>query len=229
MIAFGMMFKDESFMLKRNLPKLPHIFDKYIFIDTGSTDDSREIIVKNIPEAIIIEDAANDINDGRWRNLIIKKAEELNCEWMFMLDADEAIIRQDYDIIFKHIEENNNTLYVLPRIEFVRDEKHYVTEPYPDPQRRIFKLNMGYFYYPWVHCTVHLAGVAQQGKLLSECPIFHYGGTKNHRDRWLYYYNTDRQRQGLPLVKEYPSDYQVPVPYWEANGYQIKVFEGEQP
>lgn len=228
-ICFGMMLKNESFMLRRNLPKIPHIFSEYIFIDTGSTDDSKEIILKNIPEAIILEDTATDINDGRWRNLIIKKAEEVGCDWILMLDADEAMFKKDYDIIFEYIEEEKYTIFSLPRLEFVQDENHYIVEPFPDIQKRIFKLNMGYYYYPWVHCTVYLSGEVQKGQLLPQCSIFHYGGIKNHRERWLYYYNINRQRDGLSLVTEYPSDTIIEPPYWETQNFLINTFYGEQP
>lgn len=228
-IAFGMMFKNESFMLKRNLPKLPDVFHTYTFVDTGSTDDSCQIIEEQFGLKTIHHTNKGGIDEGFWRQVAINQAERDGCDWILILDADEALLPEDYAALLKYAEAEENTVYSLSRIEFVNDENHFISESFPDPQVRFFKLNMGYYYAPWFHSTVYKDGNTAKPQFLPQIRIFHYGGIKNHRERWLHYYNAELQQKGIAPVAELPLNYEVPKPYWEQNNYPINTFYGEQP
>lgn len=224
-VCFGMLFKNDADILKDTIVKIPNIFHRYVFLDTGSKDESRNIILKTFPDAIIIEDTIDHIDFGRWRNLIIKAGEEEGCDWMFMLDSDETMFLDDYNTLFSYAESGDDSAYRLSRIEFALDRLHYRNEVYPDLQSRLFKLGCGYYYYPQVHAVLHNNTQAIHGQSIPNCPIFHYGWTRNLDKKLLHYHNAGRTQRGLPMDDELPKELST-IPDWFSN---LKVFFGDQP
>jgi len=90
-IALNMIVKNESKIIIRLLESVLPIVDSYCICDTGSTDDTKEII-KNFFDkwdisGCIIEEKF--INFGYNRNYALQKCRELiDCDYILLLDAD---------------------------------------------------------------------------------------------------------------------------------------------
>lgn len=225
-IAFGMPFKNDLNRLREHLVKLPHIFDEYIFIDTGSIDESASFIKELFPTAIIITEKSSTIDIGKWRNMIIDKAEKQKCDWMFMLDTDETMFEKDIKAVFEYMKKGNSDVYRLARFEFGLDKEHYQTDIFPDWQGRVFKLNCGYYFYPAIHTTLHKDNKAIEGQYLPQCVIYHYGWIEGVAKRMLHYYNIERSLKGLPLADRLPALIHTKDPEWVKTA---QLYFGKQP
>lgn len=82
------MCKNEEFWIYYVLRDVVKVFGGAIVLDTGSTDDTKDIIKKYYPQVELVEenygDDAKKIGNGR--NVMI---EMCPTEWMFLIDADE--------------------------------------------------------------------------------------------------------------------------------------------
>lgn len=217
-----MPYKNDAEFLSWTLQKIPLTFDKYIFIDTGSTDSSTDLIMARFPNAIIIKDELPYIDFSQWRNDIMIRAEQEACDWVFMLDSDETLFIGAYELLNKYANSNSSTLYRVARIDFI--SKDVITYAhYPDWQARLIKCNEGYQYAPRIHAQPCINGETVQGVFIPHIVIYHYGWTRDIHYKTLHYYNAERSLQGLESVKELPPD--VPL---ITHDRQLS-FYGEQP
>jgi glycosyltransferase involved in cell wall biosynthesis len=219
-----MPYKNDAEFLSWTLEKIPLIFDKYIFIDTGSTDGSTELITARFQDAIIIKDELPYIDFAQWRNDIMARAEQEACDWVFMLDSDETIFIHSYQLLRDYARSNVATLYRVSRIDFIGEKRDQITfAHYPDWQARLIKCNEGYQYAPKIHSQPCLNGETARGAYIPHITIYHYGWTRDPRYKALHYYNAERSLQGLESVKELPPEVQL------ITHKDILPFIGEQP
>src|SRR3989338_8295195 len=88
-ISLCMIVKNEADFLEQCLNSVKEIADEIIIVDTGSTDRTKEIAKKF--NAKVIEHKWNN-NFSEARNISLEHATK---EWILVLDADEAISRED--------------------------------------------------------------------------------------------------------------------------------------
>lgn len=93
-ICLTMIVKNESRVIERALRSAIPFIDSYAICDTGSTDDTKEIISRVMAEAgkpgIIQDDAW--VNFGHNRSLALKAARDQEPEgWSIMMDADDSL------------------------------------------------------------------------------------------------------------------------------------------
>ena len=89
-LCLNMIVKNESRIIRRLLDSVSDIIDGYCICDTGSSDDTVNIIEtyfreKNIPGKVIKEAFRNfEYN----RSFALKACEEIDCSHILLLDAD---------------------------------------------------------------------------------------------------------------------------------------------
>lgn len=225
-IAFAMLFRSDEEILKKTLPKVPNIFDYYIFLDTGSEDGSKKLITDRFPSAIFISDNIDHLDFGKWRNMMMEKSKEVGADWIVMIDTDETMFEEHYKIIFEYIEKGERTLYRLARINMALDNNHYAPEFYPDWQARVIKLDAGYYYDVKVHAEPRFNGQVAKGQYLPHCIIYHYSWTKPSDKRWLKDHNYQLTLLGKPILTKIPPEIKTNDSYFEDK---LEIFIGSQP
>jgi glycosyltransferase involved in cell wall biosynthesis len=230
-VCLGIILKNEEPMLKRHLSLVSFCFDGAIFLDDGSTDRSIEIIESECRCPYdIIKREGDFIGFADKRNEVIKRAEELGYDVMFMLDADECMFQIDIDAI-KILSETTEVI-ALPRYEFTIDFKHYSRHLYPDYQARVFQLNKGYHYRNPIHEILYKndenASISEQSKLLyiPERHIYHYGRCKDRKFLWSKDNDYNRISQGLKPIYAEAGDADIGKDIFTETSEE---FIGEQP
>jgi len=229
--CLGIILKNEAQMLERHLSLVSPCFDGAVFLDDGSTDKSLEIIDNNCKcDYDVIRHTDGFIGFADKRNLVIKKAEELGYDIMFMLDADECMFQRDIDSILLMSEDTE--VIALPRYEFTIDFKHFSKHLYPDYQARVFQLNKGYHYRNPIHEILYQGDNPKSVSELSNLiyadgkHIFHYGRCKD--PKWLWSKDNDYNRisQGLDPINQEAREEDVGQDIFTQTSEE---FKGEQP
>lgn len=141
------------------------------------------------------------------RNQLIDRAEDLGYDWMFMLDSDECMFPADIQHV-RSLMTAERRLIVLPRYEFVHDFGHYDPSEYPDYQRRVFRLGVGYRFRRKVHEGLYRRFSPfsetrlRSGFVSDTTPIYHYGRLKSAAAMELKLLNYDRLADGLPPLSQ---------------------------
>lgn len=236
-IGLCMPYKNDEDVLAWTLGKIPACpFKGFYFLDTGSTDDSTNEIVRHFPEGKIIKSRIPPdtiIDFGTWRNELILEAQKDGMDWVFMLDSDETLFFEGYQNIKKYAESGESDAYRLARIDFVGDKDHYRADVFPDWQGRLFKLGKGYYYAPQIHAQLHSKGddLIVQGQYLPHAVIYHYGWTRDINKKKLHYLNAKRAKENLPMLTRMPEGTELT----DATGqppmkdWKIYKFLGQQP
>jgi glycosyltransferase involved in cell wall biosynthesis len=88
-----MIVKDEAHIIKRCLNSVKDLIDEAVIIDTGSSDNTIEVINnflkdENLPGKVIKEPWQNFAYN---RTFALKEAKKTNCDYSLMIDADEVL------------------------------------------------------------------------------------------------------------------------------------------
>lgn len=113
MIGLCMIVKDESEVIGRCLRSCFPYVDTYCIVDTGSKDNTIEII-KTISGEFNIKGYIYEkpwVNFGYNRTECLKLAKDNNIQWMLMIDADDSLDVSDKD--FKFNLNNDETGYYI--------------------------------------------------------------------------------------------------------------------
>ena len=143
-IGLCMIVKDESKIIQRCLDSVAPLIDYVSIIDTGSTDNTIEIIntwlIKNKIDGQVISEKWENFSHNR--SVALEKIRQnKNVEYVLMIDADE-ILEIDPNVNIQSIKDNmNKDLYTINckfgDIEYIRNS--------------ITKNNMPYYYKGIVH------------------------------------------------------------------------------
>ena len=92
-ISLNCIVKNESMVIARMLKSVAKMVDYYVIVDTGSTDNTKEIIKSTMEELGI----PGEIHDHEWVNFCTARNFALDCvkgkaEYGFWIDADEQAI-----------------------------------------------------------------------------------------------------------------------------------------
>lgn len=164
-----MIVKNEENILKRTLPVLSANVDELIVVDTGSTDGTIET-AKGFKASVFSFPWVNDFAAAR--NESIKHA---TSEWVIWIDADETMKAEDIQklkIALKGIKEDGA---VLPLYE-CREGEYQATTFYF--RLKVFRNGIGaHFIRPVNEELVGSDGKQFPGRIMSDIPIFHWGGS----------------------------------------------------
>lgn len=215
-IALGMIAKNERPILEKTLNYKALDFDLKLAVDFMSDDNTVELLGSYGFQLIRQEWGGNYASA---RNTLIQFAEEQGADYLFMIDADEAMFPHDIAQL-KALAEVHDAIAV-PRYEFVKDFGHYDPNLYPDYQCRFFRLNKGMYFKNRVHemLTTEKGDVCLERHYLHakvpQTPIYHYSRVKPHKELALKYINYDRMLKGEEPLRELPEGYDPEAKYWE--------------
>lgn len=209
-LTLGMIVKNEEFFLSKILPSTYKFFDEIVAVDAESTDATRDILAKHKAK-VTIRPWTNDYSAAR--NAVMQMG---TGDWMFMMDADEALFGADLLKLRRRIAAlKTPNLVMLPRIEFVSDFKHYDDRCYPDWQGRIFSLKGPYEFRNKVHEIMYRKGEEsseyEHGRYVKyhDTPIYHYGQCKPPEVTWLRHHNYNLVMRGETPIKEVPPGVEI--------------------
>ncbi len=188
-ISLCMIVKNEEEWLQRCLDSVKGLVDEIIIVDTGSTDNTKEIAKKS--EANVFDYQWNN-NFADARNFSVRKA---TGSWILWLDADEIIAKKDHSILKKLVAEEQFPIIVLEQRHYTNDSKNplfkkiderYEAEArgflgyYPTLITRLFKNNIGLQFEGAVHETIDKSMQKLGLKFLrTDIPIHHYQNMKS--------------------------------------------------
>lgn len=144
-ITGAVIVKDEERCIKRCIDSLLPIFDEIIIVDTGSVDNTLNILNHYTCDKLKIFHTLWENDFSKPRNLAIKKA---RCDYIFFIDADEYINSSRCEVISAFNEINRNTkkndMALCPNIQ---DHNSNISRSV----RRGFVNNEGFYYFGYVH------------------------------------------------------------------------------
>jgi glycosyltransferase involved in cell wall biosynthesis len=185
-ISLCMIVKDEEKVIERCLSSVAHLVDEVVIVDTGSTDNTKEIVAKY----------TTNIYDFQWvndfsaaRNYAASKA---TGEWILVLDADEYVDEANFKDLIQEIkcDEDKYDAYYAKILNFAGSFGESLVQNYHD---RIYKNNGEISYYRKIHEQFQKNnGEALKSK--NSCLLIFHSGylkqtvsekQKNHRNKVL--------------------------------------------
>jgi tetratricopeptide (TPR) repeat protein len=184
-ISLCVISKNQGEFLFECLNHVKDIVNEMIIIDTGSSDDSLDIINKFDCDPIQIEQG--DLGMSELRNMYLEKATK---DWILVLDPDERISNKDLHKIRDMIEDEEFVGYYLIQRQYKNDigtanwkssiDDSYVESKiasgwYEIPMIRLFKNDKRIKYEGKIHEVIDHS-IRKSGKVrMSDIPIHHYG------------------------------------------------------
>lgn len=222
-----MIVKNEEGVLNRCLESVKDIVDEMVVVDTGSTDDTKNIAKSH--GAAVYEYAWED-DFAKARNLSISKA---GCEWILLLDADEVFNKQDHGK-FKNFVHNskyegaNFLIYNYIGEEGATDISfHYAF--------RLLRNNGKYKFKGRIH--EQIVGIDEESICWSDIIIYHYGylnqaiEAKNKRERNMpiLYRELKEDPTNAYLLFSMGNEYMAKNSLKEAFGYYVQAYRYKEP
>lgn len=171
-ISLCMIVKNEEKVIERCLSSVAHLVDEVVVIDTGSSDNTKNIVSRY----------TQNIFDFQWiddfsaaRNYAASKA---TGEWILVLDADEYVDEENFKEFIKELKNDadNYDAYYAKILNFSGSYGETLVQNYHD---RIYKNNGEIRYYRKIHEQFkHNNGLDLNYKN-SNLLIFHSGYLKN--------------------------------------------------
>ena len=139
-LALAFIIKNEGRYALQMLRSVTPIVGFVSCIDTGSTDDTIELIASEL-DSSGVEHSIKCEEFSRFdesRNSAIKNVPG-NFEWILMLDSDEILIEKDFKKIYELVNQDKHDAWMLPRYNWIDKIWGSLTPDYPDHQGRLFK------------------------------------------------------------------------------------------
>lgn len=187
-ISLCMITKNEERFLEQCLNSVKELVDEVIIVDTGSTDQTKQIAKK----------FTNNIYDFKWcddfsaaRNESLKHATK---DWILVLDADEELDQKGLEEVKKSVLNKEAEAYSLPQLHYTNkflNHPDYVNIEHPDFKGfyvtnvvRLFRRSPQIYFEHCVHETIRYS-LARENKKISDLPtvaIHHYQEFKGIED-----------------------------------------------
>ena len=123
-ICLNMIVKNEARVIRRCLDSVRPIIDRWIIVDTGSTDGTQDIIREHL------RDLPGELHERTWRDFAYNRSEALNlargqCDYTLIIDADDSLeISCDTSLLSltanSYMVTINDTGYVYQRPQLMR-------------------------------------------------------------------------------------------------------------
>jgi tetratricopeptide (TPR) repeat protein len=185
-LSLAMIVKNEKEHIARCLWSVKPIVDEMIVVDTGSTDNTKDI-AKAFGAKVYDFKWNNDFSEAR--NYAISL---VTCDWILILDADEVISSIDHGVLTNLINKKSPkpVAYKLTTRNYTRrlnvdrwnanDGKYAIEEVgsgwYPSAKVRLFKRDQRIYFANPIHECVEPT-IIKAGIQIEPCsiPIHHYG------------------------------------------------------
>lgn len=139
-IGLAAIVKDEVGRIGRMLQSALPLIDFVSLVDTGSIDGTQDL-AEGILKASQVSYELNSIefiDFSQARNEALAHVPSW-IEWVLILDADEHLVAEDYQLFVDLTEVAGVDAWCLPRLNFVDQDKAKPAAPYPDYQSRLFR------------------------------------------------------------------------------------------
>ncbi len=238
-LSCALIVKNEEDFLRQALTSVAPFIEELIFLDSGSTDRTKEIAYsfeKEVPGLVWKEEKWRD--DFSWaRNQAARYAQ---CPWILFIDGDEVLDTQALPEIKKILQSSDAVCYSFIQRNYTWDHgienltRHEGDLPpgYPQTEskplyyfenwmERLYRTDVGLHYEGRIHETL-LKDCQRKGLLHKSVPIIlhHYGRLKPNTEKKVAYY--------LQLSKQkWKEDTENPVSWFElaTSLMEIKDFE----
>lgn len=171
-ISACVIVKNEEKNLPGWLKCVQNLADEYIVVDTGSTDQTKEIAFEG--GAIVYDFPwCNDFSAAK--NFALEKAKG---DWIIFLDADEYFHPQDYKVLkqkIKHYNKNKKVDVLMCKLDNIDVDNHNKSLGITY-QSRIFRNRKYIRYHGKVHeYLVNSSGFEKTIQFINEVTIYHTG------------------------------------------------------
>lgn len=182
-ISLCMIVKDEELVLENCLASVKDLVDEIIIVDTGSTDQTKEIARKF---GAIIFDYPWENDFSKARNYSLSHA---HCDWILLLDADEVLNEYDIPKFGSLMDNPNYDGYHFTILNYLQDNN---TSDYATHYAfRFLRNTRTYQFTGSIHEQIeNTIGEFDPSKFsLADITLYHYGYTtsivksKNKRER----------------------------------------------
>ena len=210
MLSVCLIAKNEEQLLKDCLQSVKDFADEIIFVDTGSTDSSKEIAKEEGAEVFDFE-WQDDFSAAR--NFANEKAKG---DWILVLDADEVLAEESKEQIKQLIENKDEVAYELQVRTYCNAPEHQDWKPLKEIHKdfkgyydlnvtRLFRNQEDVFFSGKVHETIHdsLRKLNKKPKRV-DLLIHHYEFLKDRKevdDKKISYYELLKKK-----IEENPKD-----------------------
>ncbi|MBU1318666.1 MAG: tetratricopeptide repeat protein [candidate division Zixibacteria bacterium] len=140
-VSLCMIVKNEEKMLPRALKSVQGVVDEIVVVDTGSTDKTVEI-AESFGAKVFHHEWERDFSKARNQSLSYASR-----EWIFILDADEELVRDDIPLLKEMLQQKGNDLISVSVFNVSDDEGHASFLP----SIRFFRRSVGAYYDGIVH------------------------------------------------------------------------------
>ena len=169
-LSLCMIVKNEEQNLARCLESVKGLVDEIIIIDTGSSDQTKNIAAR-YTDRVYDFHWQEDFSAARNYSSSFAKG-----EWILVLDADDELEQEDKNLLLKLLKDIEVEAFFFPTISFVGDS------PGPDTvinmNLRLFRNFKGYSYSGRIHEQIasNIINVNPKAKMRTEnIRIYHYG------------------------------------------------------
>lgn len=203
-VAVGYIASDDADLLSRYISPLGGV----AVVHRSSDEDATRKVFAEHKYSIV--DREWDGDYAAARNTVLRVAEELEYDVVFVLDCDEFIQSEDIVKAAELVCFRNKLLGLCPRINLVGEGKMN-TELYPDWTGRVIRLGRGVRYVGKVHEWptskegICLGPTHNDCLLLPQWPIEHWQVCREYQKTWLRQHNYRRILDGQEPLKEPPA------------------------
>src|SRR5258708_10772779 len=132
MISAHVLVKNEENFVWYSVISVIDYVDEVLIWDTGSTDNTKEIIkeiIKKYPNKINYKDVG-EVNEKKYSEMRQQMLDESKYDWIFILDGDEIYFESSIRQITTEIQQNENKIesIVVPTLNLIGDMFHYQAE-----------------------------------------------------------------------------------------------------
>jgi glycosyltransferase involved in cell wall biosynthesis len=123
LLSLIMIVRNEAAQLPDFLRHHSDLFDEMIIVDTGSEDESPQLIESS--GALLIRHSwENDFSEARNRGL-----SRATGKWLMILDADERISSRDFSLLRKFLAKAPSAVYLQKTINYFLGNRHLEWQP----------------------------------------------------------------------------------------------------
>lgn len=217
-LSLCMIVKNEEAFLEGCLRSAGKVVDEIIIVDTGSTDNTKEICARY--NAKIYDFAWNDSFSAA-RNFGVAKA---SGEWILWLDADEELMLEEPVEFERALASSEKESWLITLINYYGELPPDANRAYLFSSYRLFRNHRGFKFTGNIHEQLDVRQMPEVAamEIMPHAKIFHYGYMDTVvQDRKKCERNLSllRKEQGLPGYSPW-IDYHIASEYYRAKQYE---------